>query len=126
MKRRTPLRTDLAKQRAWQRRSKPLQGRSAKHQDVSPGVRAAVIARALGCCEVQAPGCDGRGTMFHHRLPRSHGGRHTVENGLWCCSSCHAHIHGHPALSYQEGWLLRTPHSEPSTDPGVSHAEDNP
>ena len=96
LKRKTPLRS---------------KGRKAERDaDSIARFRIAVAMRSGGWCEANTPSCaPGRheGTQAHHRLMRSQGGTHDPENGLWCCSQAHAHIHRHPAESYERGWLLR-------------------
>jgi hypothetical protein len=70
----------------------------------------AVAARSGGKCEAAAAAsCRRRGSQLHHRLMRSQGGKHTVENLLDVCATCHAHIHAHPEQAYERGWLLRRP-----------------
>lgn len=64
--------------------------------------------RAKGRCEAGAsPDCRGRGCQAHHRHMRSQGGSDDVANLLWVCEPCHTYIHGHPAESYEAGWLIR-------------------
>lgn len=63
--------------------------------------------RAKGLCEVRVSDmCPGAGAQFHHRKRRSHGGDHTMANGLWVCMWCHDFIHRQPAVSYAMGWLV--------------------
>lgn len=50
--------------------------------------------------------CEG-GIEVHHRLPRSGGGSHDLDNLLVICSKAHRYIHAHPAESYERGWLLK-------------------
>ena len=74
-----------------------------------PGeVADAVIARSGEKCEARlSEACTGRGQQLHHRLRRSAGGGHTVDNILHVCRPCHDAIHGSPAVSYQLGFLIR-------------------
>jgi len=67
--------------------------------------RTQTLIRAAGICEAQTPDCSRYGSQFHHVLPRSRGGKHEPENGLFVCAHCHAWIHAHPAISRQAGWL---------------------
>ena len=57
-------------------------------------------------CELREhyPKCYG-GKAFHHRKLRSAGGTDERENLIWVCESHHRHVHDHPALSYENGWL---------------------
>ena len=58
-------------------------------------------------CEALIPGvCGGVAEHWHHRQLRSQGGEHVVVNGIGICSDCHDYIHGHPAESYRNGWLI--------------------
>lgn len=63
--------------------------------------------RAEGVCEAMcSPHCGWKGTDVHHRKKRSQGGPHTLENALFVCRACHAHIESHPAWSYERGLLI--------------------
>ena len=55
-------------------------------------VRAAVVKRAEGCCERCGlyVGDDGHA---HHRIPRSRGGKWTIENIQYLCVVCHQTAH---------------------------------
>jgi hypothetical protein len=69
--------------------------------------RKIVVARSGGRCEVQGPTCAHIGRHVHHtRRPRHL--YHAPEWLLHVCHSCHAYIHAHPALAYDQGWLLRS------------------
>lgn len=90
--------------------------------DWSPEVRAAVLVRSGGCCEVQAEGCvgerPGAELEVHHRKLRRHGD-HRIENAIHVCVwNCHPWIHrvaydpaddGSPVTAYEPyGWLVRS------------------
>ena len=82
-----------------------------KRNPMPKRVYAAVVARAEDifpwpCCEAVTPVCSSMGGQWHHRQLRSQGGEHVVENGLFVCHDCHDYIHGHPAESYRNGWLV--------------------
>jgi len=67
----------------------------------------AVRLRSRGYCEVGSVGrCRILGTQAHHRLMRSQGGGHEVDNLLHVCGPCHDYIHANPEYSYERGWLL--------------------
>jgi 5-methylcytosine-specific restriction endonuclease McrA len=68
-------------------------------------VREAVYRRSGGWCEFDA--CLKRAAHLHHRLPRSAGGKHTVDNLVDLCGAHHAWIHSHPVDAYALGWLER-------------------
>ena len=75
-------------------------------------VAQAVIDRADGRCEVMNfPVCVGQAGPIHHR--KISGREHSVENCVHICKPCHDWIHAHPAVSYEQGWLIRMAH-----DPG--------
>lgn len=75
---------------------------------IPPSIRAAVQRRSGGYCEAAVnANCRRTGGHLHHRLMRSAGGPHTVENLIDVCPPCHEWIHGHPALSYEQGLLRR-------------------
>lgn len=46
----------------------------------------------------------------HHKATR--GSRpdlkHVVSNGICLCNSCHAWVHHHPDISYENGWLIKS------------------
>lgn len=69
--------------------------------------RLEVMTRANGACEARTVACGGRGVHAHHRRLRSQGGSDDAGNLLWVCATCHTWIHGHPAASYERGWMLR-------------------
>lgn len=70
-----------------------------------------------GACEVTIPGvCSGMGEHIHHRQLRSQGGEHAVANCIFICSDDHTYIHGHPAESYRNGWIVH----------GFDYPEDEP
>lgn len=73
-------------------------------------VRREVIEAAGGLCQpVVSPDCRRVAQHVHHVLPRGRGGK---DNGstplLAVCFQCHDWIHGHPAISYDKGWLVRS------------------
>jgi len=101
---RTPL------QRNTPMRRTPSARRSNPKTSIPKGVRDAVNRRSGGVCEfvwVDGKRCEDRSEANHHRLMRSAGGKHTEENLLDVCNHHHRYIHGHPNLSYDQGWLIR-------------------
>jgi hypothetical protein len=71
--------------------------------------RRIVRERSGGICEV----CGiAYATNFHDRKNRSQGGKREPANGLDVCGSgttgCHGFITGHPKLSYENGWSVRS------------------
>lgn len=83
-------------------RSKPM--RRSRPNVVPDSIREAVFVRAGWCCER----CNQRKPLtYHHRLKRSQGGKHTVENGVALCQECHEHIEREPAEAVREGWTIQ-------------------
>lgn len=113
---RSPLRANPEKTRAWQDRSrKPLKRTAVRrarpgsraYGDFSSKVRSAVSRRSQGRCEAGIAGvCTGRASQHHHRKLRRFGD-HSAANDLHSCLDCHDYIHGHPAWSRRHGLLLR-------------------
>ena len=66
-----------------------------------------LLMRSHGRCELQTPECVGDGSEVHHRLMRSAGGQDVPEHTAWVCQPCHGFAHGHPGMSYDNGWLIR-------------------
>lgn len=73
-------------------------------------VRREVIEAAYGRCQAQAsPDCQFAAQHVHHVLPRGRGGKDDGSTPLLAvCFMCHDWIHGHPTISYDKGWLVRT------------------
>jgi len=88
--------------------------------DIPEAVRKAVEARSGGVCEA----CGrARATEKHHRLFRSQGGLHTVENLLDLCGwGNHTGDHGvaHTKAGFEKGWSVRSG-DDPAEIP-VEHA----
>jgi 5-methylcytosine-specific restriction protein A len=73
-------------------------------------VRAAIIERAKGCCEVCGEARPGM--QAHHRRVKGMGGSrrddtHLPSNAFWLCAVCHHIVHANPEESYRNGWLVR-------------------
>ena len=66
--------------------------RKRQMANVIRSVRAAVVARARGCCERCGRWCGTAGHA-HHRRPRSRGGTWTFTNIQWLCPDCHRTVH---------------------------------
>lgn len=104
----------------------------------TPAVRAIVVDRAAGCCEL----CgrilhDGYEWLephsFHHRQPRGAGGTSRPEvnspsNLLLLCGTgvdgCHGFVEAHRRSAEQEGWLVRHGH-DPADVPVTVYAGPN-
>lgn len=77
---------------------KRIKGRKDReHAKVRKSVRADVVIRAKGCCERCGQFCGDAGHA-HHRIPRSRGGKWTVENIQYVCPGCHLEAHFTNAL----------------------------
>lgn len=105
---------------------------------VADDVRAVVLARSGGRCEVAAdPACRARGRSLtsvvgasqHHRLPGRMGGSkrasvHQATNLLQVCGSgttgCHGWIESNRTVSLCNGWLLHG-RENPETRPVLLH-----
>jgi hypothetical protein len=130
---RTSLRANPEKVRAWQQRSRKPLKRTPKRtvpdrpkqtgsRGFSAKVRARIRRRSGGRCEAGIVGvCELWATGMHHRKLRRHGD-HTEANGLHVCKSCHDEIHMHPAWSYEQGLLVRAT-SDPASVPVCYGAE---
>jgi 5-methylcytosine-specific restriction endonuclease McrA len=94
LRRRTPLRRNIERFRAYEH--------TLALATVSLRVRSG------NRCELRAsPRCNGRFQHRHHRLPRSAGGGNDLCNLTALCWPCHNFVHQNPALSYEQGWLVR-------------------
>ena len=89
----------------------PSKGRTPSNRSKIPKtVRAKVVARSGGKCEAAcSDSCQEKGGHLHHKLMRSQGGKHTVDNLIDVCLACHGHIHAQPKWSYEHGFLVRRP-----------------
>lgn len=113
MKRSRPLRTDPAKVRAWQQRSRqPLAQRSAKaaaDEAEYQRNRAARRAQAGGWCEGATPACRPGAHLGHlaHHVRRRKGQPdvHAVEWLRWLCFDAHDWVHANVAEARQRGLL---------------------
>ena len=120
LKRRTPLRADPAKTRAWRDRSRtnlarrtPLRATGAKAERERPALdafRAELRRRSSGRCEVVTPGCPTTGphagAHAHHVWPEDRdAGHHDPARGLFLCADAHAWTHEHPAAAARLGTL---------------------
>lgn len=122
----------VAAGKRWLSTMKPSRRKPA----VSTDTRAVLIERSKGWCEIQMPGCLGRGTDPAHRISVKVGGRHgeaatrhdVPSNALWACRACHDRCHAYPADAYDLGLMLREgedPQREPVIRRGVPVYLDN-
>jgi 5-methylcytosine-specific restriction endonuclease McrA len=98
------------KRTAMKRSRRPLPPRSERGQtyaDEIEDLRPLLVARAGGLCEAKFDGCWGAGTIVHHRLRRSQGGKNTLTDTMLVCDRCHKHGHAHPAQGYESGFLIK-------------------
>jgi len=61
---------------------------------ITKKIRQLVIARAGGLCEVCRTRGDFRGLAIHHKIKRSQGGKHELNNLILLCGRHHAKGHG--------------------------------
>lgn len=81
-----------------------------RKKPMPPEIRVEVFSRANYMCEIMSreSECTGRAEHAHHRKLRSQGGKHTVANIVGICHKCHDFVHGHPAIAYTNGWLVKS------------------
>lgn len=75
-------------------------------------VRARVMARSGGFCEVRRDGCWDEGSQLHHRRPRGMGGSRSkvtggAANALNLCIQCHDHVERNRLEARDNGWIVR-------------------
>ena len=75
-------------------------------------VKARVMARSGGFCEIRAVGCWDEVAQIHHRRPRGMGGSRnpvtgSASNAAACCTPCHAWVESHRELAMDRGWIVR-------------------
>lgn len=76
-------------------------------------VRARVMARSGGFCEVRTPRCWDEASQIHHRRPRGLGGSRNpatgqASNALAVCTACHDHLEtAERAEALDRGWIVR-------------------
>lgn len=97
LRRRSHLRRVSAKQRLREAEWRQAREAALKRDGYWP------TCPALG---IHDGDCEG-GIEVHHRLPRSAGGTHDLDNLLVLCAKGHRFVHTHPEMSYARGWLLR-------------------
>lgn len=112
LRRVTPLQQRAGREQPEARKSAPRK----QQRDVgpSPDVVEACLERDSYSCVVcgMGVGTEGRGIgwSLHHRIRRSQGVQHTVQNLIVACGSgttlCHGRIHAEPAAARAGGWLL--------------------
>ena len=75
-------------------------------------VRARVMARSGGFCEVRVAGCWDEASQIHHRRPRGMGGSRSpatggAANACAACTPCHNHIEQNRVQARDKGWIVR-------------------
>lgn len=76
-------------------------------------VKARVMARSGGFCDVRVTGCWDEGTQLHHRRARGMGGSRDprtggAANALNVCLPCHQHLEtAERAEARDRGWIVR-------------------
>jgi len=74
------------------------------YEDELDEMRPLVVARAHGLCQICR---EQPGTVVHHRLRRSQGGKNELSNLMLLCGPCHGVVHEFPATSFAQGYLLK-------------------
>ena len=82
--------------------------RSRRTPDIPASVRAEVVRRSGGFCEIDHADCTNIAVHMHHRRLRAQGGRHEAANLLHLCGEAHRMVHANPTLSYEQGWMIRS------------------
>lgn len=80
---------------------------SRRRPAISPEVRALIVARSEGRCEMRLVGCQVQGVDPSHRKAVGSGGRHgdaetahnVASNYLWACRACHDYCHARPGFA---------------------------
>ena len=80
--------------RSWIKRGVKRMRQASRKRRVSgeftPHLKADLLLRSGGRCEIRAPGCTIKGTDRAHVVPRgSAGGKWILEHVVWACRSCH-------------------------------------
>lgn len=116
MNRRAALRTDPAKARAWQERSRrrlPKVGAKARREQAAlAAMRTAVHQRSGGWCEVATPACP----LWRHPAADVHHvftsdrdrGVHDPERALHVCRQAHDWFGRYPREAEARGWVGRS------------------
>lgn len=84
-------------------------------------VKARVMARSGGFCEVRTQHCWDEGSQTHHRRARGMGGSRDprtggAANALTVCLPCHDHLEKNRTEARENGWLVRQG-TDPATVP---------
>lgn len=112
LRRSTPLQQSAESVQPGARKSAPK--KAQRQVGPSPEVVDGVLERENYSCIVCGMGLgpEGRGVgwSIHHRLRRSQGVDHTIQNVILACGSgttgCHGRIHAEPAAARAGGWML--------------------
>lgn len=112
LRRSTPLQQSSVSMQPGARKNAPKRTRPAASP--APEVVEAVLERENYSCALCGMGIgpDGRGVSWsiHHRLRRSQGVDHSIQNLLLLDGSgttgCHGRVHAEPAAAREGGWML--------------------
>lgn len=109
---RSELRRDAEKARAWLRKPrKRINRMSARQQRFEAqlnAMRVFVHQRSGGFCEARLPGCTGFAQHVHHKGGRKRPDANRIVLLLDVCWHCHSEIHAHPEQSYALGLLVHS------------------
>lgn len=102
-------------------RAKAAPAKRSKADAIPAKVRAAVLARAAGCCEACGTALGDGPVHMHHRQKRN-ARNHTVENLVALHPTCHVvapeAVHQRPAWAKGRGLILLA-HHDPAAEPLV-------
>lgn len=105
------------------RRTAPATMRRWRYTGPSDDVRALLITRSRGLCEIGAV-CGGfaEGVDPSHRIAKGMGGTslasvNAVTAILWACRADHDFVESHPEESYAAGWKIKHGHLDPADVP---------
>lgn len=105
------------------RRTAPATMRRWRYTGPTDEVRALLIDRSGGRCEIGAT-CDGRavGVDPSHRIAKGMGGSSLASTNavtaiLWACRACHQHVEDYPEEAYAAGWKVRHGAANPASVP---------
>ena len=88
----------------------PLRRRSARKRITDNELteaRAEVLLRDGWQCQLASQGNCSQPLEVHHKLPRSRGGKHDLDNLVTLCSKHHRWVHANPLLAYELDMLRR-------------------
>lgn len=105
--------------------AKPIAPQSAKKRAGRRGweqLRAAVLERSNGCCDLCAFAIGPDEYECHHRRLRSQGGLDEMANLVALHDLCHDRLHGDRAMARETGFIVHRP-DDPAHTPVLRHGK---